>query len=103
VWVTVKSSVDDADAEALYQHSITIDGTGTATHSEGLTLQSTAAAGILVEELTPEESALFATGDYTYDVQIMLANGRIFTPIRGDAESVVPDWTRDITPPEEVP
>ena len=104
VWVTVKTSADQPDSEALYQHTLTVSGAGATTHTDGLSVGTGGVtAGIVDEELTPAESALFATGDYVYDIQVMLANGRIYTPVLGGEETVVADLTRDITKPEVIP
>jgi hypothetical protein len=102
VWVTVKTTTDEGDEEALYQHILAVDGTGTAIVSEGLSLGGDAEEGVVVQELTPAESVAFEAGNYIYDVQVMLANGRIYTPILGASEVVVEDITRDITRPEDV-
>ena len=101
VWVTVKAHPDDPDNEAIYQHSMTVDGSGNVTHSEGMTLgDGGAEAGIAVQELTPAESALLTPGNFTYDVQVMTADGRIYTPILNEKEEIVGDITRAITRPE---
>jgi hypothetical protein len=100
VWVTVKASEGDVDEDALYQHFIEIDADGEVVSSSGLSLGvGGAAAGVLVEELTPAESAAFIPGRYSYDVQVLLSDGRIYTPIRGENETVHPDWTNSVTIP----
>ena len=101
VWVTVKASIETPDEDAIYQHSMTVDIDGTVTHSDGMTLgEGGAASGIAIQELTPEESVLLTPGDCVYDVQVMTANGRIFTPILNEEEVIVGDITRAITRPE---
>ena len=101
VWVTVKTSSAAPDSDALYQHWITLDADGAVTDAHGLSLgPGGAAAGVLVQELTPVESAEFAPASYVYDIQVMMADGRITTPINGDPETVIPDVTRAITRPE---
>lgn len=104
VWLTTKKGPDLPDSEALYQHWITLDADGTVTGAEGLALgPDGAAAGVLVQELAPAETVDFDPGAYTYDIQIMLADGAIETPVLGDHETVVSDWTRAITRPGGTP
>ena len=101
VWVTVKANEDDPDNEAIYQHYMNIDGSGTVAESKGMTLDvGGAEAGIAVQELTQAESALLTPGNYVYDVQVMTGDGRIFTPINGETETIVGDITLAITRPE---
>ena len=99
VWVTVKSKPEDPDSEAIYQHTMTVGMDGSITHSDGMYLESDAASGVAVQELTPEESAVLTPGKYTYDVQVMTGDGRIFTPINGETEEIVGDITRAIERP----
>lgn len=100
VWVTVKANPDDSDSEAIYQHSMTVDAGGNVTHSSGMVLgDGGAAAGIAMQELTPAESVLLAEGSYVYDVQVMTADDRIFTPILNETEEIVGDITHAITRP----
>lgn len=101
VWVTVKTGTDVEDDQAIYQHYINIALDGTVIAASGMSIKDDdPALGIVVQHLTAAESALINEGKYTYDVQVMLPNGRIKTPILGDSEQIVPDWTRAITPPE---
>lgn len=104
VMVTVKAVTVVPDTEALYQHWITLDANGVVTASKGITLgPGGAAAGVVIQELTPTESSRLATGDYIYDVQVTMADNRIETPINGDVETVVPDVTHAITRPGATP
>lgn len=101
VWVTVKTGTDVEDEQAVYQHYINVAMDGTVIAASGMSIKDDdPTLGVVVQHLTAAESALINEGAYTYDVQVMLPNGRIKTPILGDAEQVVPDWTRAITPPE---
>ena len=99
VWVTVKENQDDPDNEAIYQHYMNVDSSGDVAESQGMTLETDAAAGIAVQELTPEESVLLEEGSFTYDVQVMTADGRIHTPINGETETIIGDITRAIERP----
>lgn len=104
IWVTVKTSPDVPDAEALYQHSLSVTTGGEQDASRGMTLgPGGAEAGVVIQELTPAESAAFATGAYVYDVQVMTAEGRIWTLINGESETVIGDITHAITRPEATP
>ncbi len=105
VFVTYKSSSSQPDDAALFQHSIVIDGTGTATSSDGMKLgPGGASAGVIVERLSPLESVTFAAGTYVYDVQVVIPNPDdpadpdVYTPIIGDSDSIVMDITRSVTP-----
>ena len=101
VWVTVKRDVADPDEDALYQHSIHVALDGTVIAADGLAIKDDdPSLGVVVQVLPPEVSATFDPGSYQYDVQVMLPNGKIKTPINGDPETVVPDYTRAIVPPE---
>lgn len=100
VWVTVKSKPEDTDEQAIYQHWIVIDGSGNVVDSYGMEIGPDGpSGGLLIEKLTPEESATLVPGGYTYDVQVMMPNDDLHTPIRGASETVEPDWTRAITRP----
>lgn len=100
VWVTVKANPNDTDESAIYQHWITIDSSGNVTGSQGMTIGPDGpAAGVIVEMMTAAESAMLETGSYTYDVQVMLPNDDIHTPILGASEKVETDWTRATTRP----
>jgi hypothetical protein len=100
VWVTVKANPNDPDESAIYQHWITIDESGAVTGSEGMSIGPDGPeAGVIVERMTAAESAALATGTYTYDVQVMLPNNDIHTPILGASETVEADWTRATTRP----
>lgn len=105
VFVTYKSSVSQPDDAALFRHSIVIDGTGTATSSDGMKLgPGGASAGVIVERLSPLESVTFAAGTYVYDVQVVIPNPDdpndpdVYTPIIGDSDTVSLDVTRSVTP-----
>lgn len=102
VWVTVKTSPDASDEEAIYQHYINIDLNGDVIASKGMSIKDgDTALGIVVQHLTAAESALLNEGMFSYDVQVQLPDGLIKTPILGDSEMVVPDWTRAVTAPTE--
>src|SRR5690554_544219 len=91
VWVTVKESPSDADDQAIYQHYIEVDLEGDIVTAQGMSIKDDdPATGVVVQHLTAAESALLATESYTYDVQVMLPNGTIKTPVLGDPETVVP-------------
>lgn len=100
VWGTVKDNTDTPDQDALFMHSITIEANGSVSHADGMTLVGPAADGVVEQELTPAVSSQLEVGDYIADVQVMTADGRIFTPIANEAVQVVPDLTRAITRPE---
>lgn len=96
VWVTAKPAkqTDIPDADAAWQHSLTLNGSGEVTASHGLTLgEGGAAGGIVVEHLTAAESETIAPGSYRYDVQVKDASGVITTVLAG-SETVVGDITR---------
>jgi hypothetical protein len=87
------------DKDVLYEHYIEVDGGGVVTASSGMALQSTAAAGIIVETITSTESETFKAGSYKYDLEVRAAGTPdiVATPILGAAETVVADYT---LPPE---
>lgn len=93
--VTVTSRKGGPSGAILYQHSITINGVGTVTAATGMALESTAAAGIIIETTTSTESAAFAKGDYKYDLEVRVSGSPdvVSTPIIGEAETVVADYT----------
>lgn len=96
VWVTAKPARDSdiPDTSATWQHTITINGSGDVTASDGLTLGTDGAvAGIVIEHLTAAESAVIAPGSYKYDVQVKDPAGLITTVLSG-IENVVGDITR---------
>ncbi len=105
VFVTYKLSTADPDTAALFQHSIAIDVNGVATTTDGMKLgPGGAAAGVILERLSPLESVNFAAGRYLYDVQVVIPNPDdpadpdVYTPISGDSDTVVLDVTRSVTP-----
>lgn len=111
VWVTVKRSQTDPDSEALYQHVISLDDAGIVQYSDGMTLGPDGPeGGIVIQELTPQESAAFEVGDFVYDVQVGVpVEGadpprlRVYTLINGERETIVGDITRATEPPEVTP
>jgi hypothetical protein len=110
VWITGKTakSNDADDADALYTHTIVIDGAGAVTSSDGISLGGTdpdtgtaytlATEGALTQHLADTESTLLAAGTIVYDVQLKDAAGEIHTILQ-DSDTVVEDVTRRITTP----
>jgi hypothetical protein len=96
VWVTSKTSSDLDDTSALYQHWIEIDGAGDVTAANSMSLGGGgAAAGVVIQELTPAESSQFEVGTFYYDLQVRLADGEVYTSLNNIAETVIADFTRE--------
>lgn len=96
VWVTAKPArdADVPDSEAAWQHSLTVNGAGDVTASDGLALgPGGAEAGVIVEHLTAAESAALSVGGYRWDVQVKDAAGLITTVAKG-LDTVEGDITR---------
>ena len=93
VWVTMKRRASDPDDRAVYMATIEIDGTGAVTASDGLSLETTAAAGVLIQRIDQAASADFRPGTYMVDVQVRDANGDVFTPLIAEDEVVTADVT----------
>ncbi len=105
VFVTYKLSTAEPDTAALFQHAIVIDANGIATTMDGMKLgPGGAAAGIILERLSPLESVNFTAGKYLYDVQVVIPNPDdpndpdVYTPIIGESDTVSLDVTRSVTP-----
>jgi len=74
------AATDPIDASAAIKHFIVIDGTGTVTDQDGLYLETTAAAGILLERLTKAETlALSLVDELLHDIEVTDQNGEIST------------------------
>lgn len=108
VWVTVKPQLGDvADDAAIYQHYLVVADDGSEAVSKGMRLGvGGAAAGIVEQELTPQESRLLSAGTFFYDVQVAIPvegsnplRYRVYTPIKDQTETVELDQTRSIDPP----
>lgn len=105
VWVTVKENAGVDDVVARYQHYITFDVAGAVVASRTKGMQpgsGGAASGVVVQKLSPAESKNLVEGTNFYDVQIMLANGDIHTPIKDMTEIVELDYTRATTIPDAI-
>lgn len=96
IWVTAKRNPNNSDAQAIYQHTMRVDGSGTVTASNGLSLETTAAAGVVIQRISPEESKLFLVGKQFVDVQIRHNGTDVSTPVLGDTDDVVIDVTHAI-------
>lgn len=96
VWVTMKKTAADPDNEAIYMQTMQIDSEGEVTASDGLSLESTAAAGVVIQRISPEMSKDFDVGSYVVDVQIHDTNSDVWTPVLGVTETVVIDITHAI-------
>lgn len=106
VWFTAKTVIsnDLTDADAIIQHTITIDGTGAVVSADGFEIggihpvtqavATTAAEGVLTQILSPADSTLISAGTYIYDIQIETASGEVYTPILGQTITFVEDVTR---------
>lgn len=100
IWFTVKDDKDDADSAATIQIDeatglLYIIGTaGTAAH--GSITVTDAAAGDLTVVLDAEETTkLPLSGRFSYDVQVLYADGVVQTETRGHAD-LIGDITRAI-------
>jgi hypothetical protein len=92
--VVVTSKRHPDDVTPFFRHHITISAGGVVTTSSGMALASGgASAGIVVETITALESAAFTPGTYSYDLEVRLADGRVYTPILGETFTVVADYT----------
>lgn len=104
VEITVTYKLDQSlpDADALFQHRIKTDASGNVVSASGMRIPpgKTFADGIVEERLSPEESVNFTINKYKYDVQIRHPSAwspgvyDIWTPIRGEDDEVVADYTR---------
>lgn len=109
LWVTVKRATADADAQAVYQQWVGFNATGVATtggtaagggaHTPMTLDAGGLAGGVVIQRLDQSVASNLAAGAYTYDVQIMLANGDIHTPLSNQTETVIEDITRATTRP----
>ncbi len=94
VTVTCKRRAILADAEALFQHSISVNALGVVTSSPGMVLgPGGATSGVIIESITSAESDLFTRGSYKWDLEVRTEAGKVHTPLRGVEEVVLSDWT----------
>jgi len=94
VTVTCKRRAALTDAQALFQHFITVNALGVVTASSGMVLGSLGAtSGVIIESITSVESALFIRGTYKWDLEVRTEAGKVHTPLRGVEEVVLSDWT----------
>jgi len=78
--VATDPTTDPTDADAPIKHSITIDGTGAVTDSDGLFLVGLVTAGVIEERLTAAESRVLPLEvDLISDVELTDQNGEVFT------------------------
>lgn len=83
-------ATDPTDTDAPIKHEIVINGSGVVTSQDGLFLQSTAAAGVLIERLTSAESlALPLNVQLISDVEVTDGNGEKFTVPSVDTVSAI--------------
>ena len=79
LWLTVKRSLDDADAAAVLQvletTGLTILNGAAGTAGQGSVVVTDQATGALTLTVVPVASAQLAPGSYRYDVQILTASG----------------------------
>lgn len=99
VMTTYRSAIqpietDPFDANAIVKHHIQIAGDGSVTTASGLRLDTTAAAGVIIEGMTAAETQLFPLGvSCRSDVQITDANGEIVTYIMEDDVIAIDAYT----------
>ena len=93
VTVTYKARVSDPDSAALFRHWIAIDGSGSVTSARGMALETTVAAGVIIETLTPAESDAFYPMKYHWDLEVR-KGGEVRTVLADQEEQVVADIGR---------
>jgi hypothetical protein len=77
---SLPAATDPVDATAAIKHFITINSSGTVTAQNGLYLSTTAAAGVLIERLSPAETLALPAGTSLFnDVELTDGNGEVFT------------------------
>lgn len=91
----MKTSTETPDSEAEYQHVLRLGASGEVLESSGLSLESDAVAGVVIQRIEPVESKDFSIMAYVVDVQIRDTNGDVWTPVT-QSDSVVADVTHVI-------
>jgi hypothetical protein len=87
------AQADPFDSGALRHHMI-VNGSGVVTSSSGLALETTAAAGVVIETLTAAETLSLPADTILYsDVQVIDANGEVTTSIMADTIEAVDAYT----------
>lgn len=80
VWLTMKSSENAEDSEAVLQKSVTASNTP----SGQITDDGAAGTAVAVFTLVPADTVMITGGkNYYFDVQVLTALGAIYTPIKG--------------------
>lgn len=87
----VSTAVDDAGA-VLYTNTLDLDPSGAVESSVNLSLESTAAAGVVLESIPAAETLAFSLGHYIATVTVTLPDGTVYTPVVGIVE------VKDATP-----
>ena len=89
---------DPSDTNAPIKHTLTVDGTGTATLENGLYMIGLATAGVVEERLTATESrSLPLSTELLSDVELTDANGEVFTWVFTDTLLAVDGFTNRTT------
>lgn len=81
---TVTSSCAGGGGGVLFSSFIEIDTGGVVVDSDQMSLESTAAAGVIVETIPALATASFVPGSYLYTLSILLPSGDEATPILND-------------------
>lgn len=85
------------DKPVLYANHIELDTGGNVVSATNMALETTAEAGVILETIPSDESAEFRPGAYRYDLEVREAvSGQpdlVVTPILGEPETVVADYT----------
>jgi hypothetical protein len=85
-WLTIKTLATDLDAAATLQLSITstLSSAGQITD-----VGTTSGDGALRFTLTPAQTLLLTPEqEYVFDVQVLLSDGGIYTPVKGTIEGL---------------
>lgn len=87
-------NTDAEDTEAPIKHHIKIDSDGNVIESQGLVLETVAEDGTILEQLTSDESkSLPLATPLKSDVQLIDANGEIFTWIMEEFITTIDGYT----------
>jgi hypothetical protein len=90
---TCKRHTSEPDSAALFRHYLTTDNAGVVTSSQGMQIGPGGPdAGVVIESLTAAETALFARGEYRWDLKVRDGDGKVHTALRG-TEAVLGSYT----------
>lgn len=81
---TITLTVTDQRGDTLLTHHITLDGLGAVTSSDGLSLQSTSTAGVVINTLSAAETAALPLGWVRWQATLTDSDGNTW-PIDQDA------------------